>query len=129
MTGLQLRQRISAAVYELRASGVVPGDRVLITMTPSVDFFALAFATFFVGLYNPLSSTLAHVVSVCVSVYVCVCIGGCLVVLDPAMGLERTNHCVATAAPSAWLYPCGSWFKYLKVCVSYLSNGCRRVIE
>ena len=49
VTGLQMHQRISAAVYLLRARGVVPGDRVLITMVPSVDFFALTVATLSVG--------------------------------------------------------------------------------
>ena len=49
VTGLQLHQKITAAVYQLRGSGVVPGDRVLITMTPSIDFFALAVATFSLG--------------------------------------------------------------------------------
>jgi acyl-CoA synthetase (AMP-forming)/AMP-acid ligase II len=40
--------------------------------------------------------------------------GGCLVILDPSMGLERANHCIKIAGPSAWLTPAGSWFKYLK---------------
>ena len=44
-----MHERVSAAVYQLRTSGVVPGDRVLITMTPTVDFFALAIASFFIG--------------------------------------------------------------------------------
>ena len=49
VTGLQMHQRISAAVYQLRARGVVPGDRVLITMMPTVDFFALTVATLSIG--------------------------------------------------------------------------------
>lgn len=49
VTGLQMHQRISAAVYQLRANGVVSGDRVLLTMTPSIDFYALAVAAFSIG--------------------------------------------------------------------------------
>ena len=41
-------------------------------------------------------------------------------VLDPAMGLERANHCIATAKPSAWVLPAASWFTYLKVCLFML---------
>ena len=107
MTGLQMHQRISAAVYQLRANGVVSGDRVLFTMMPSIDFYALAVAAFSIGKQQALSRECIH----------CGCehAGGCLVVLDPSMGLERANHCIGTAAPSAWVMPSGSWFKYLKV--------------
>ena len=102
-----MHQRISAAVYQLRANGVVSGDRVLITMMPSIDFYALAVAAFSIGKQQALSRECIH----------CGCerAGGCLVVLDPSMGLERANHCIGTAAPSAWVMPSGSWFKYLKV--------------
>ena len=36
-------------------------------------------------------------------------------ILDPSMGLERANHCIANARPAAWILPSGSWYKYLKV--------------
>ena len=36
-------------------------------------------------------------------------------VLDPAMGLERANHCIGTAGPSVWVMAKGSWLKFLKV--------------
>lgn len=49
VTGLELHQRISSAVHLLKMKGVVPGNRVLITMQPSVDFYALAVASFAVG--------------------------------------------------------------------------------
>lgn len=49
VTGLELHQRISSAVHLLKMKGVVPGNRVLITMQPSVDFYALAIASFAVG--------------------------------------------------------------------------------
>lgn len=42
--------------------------------------------------------------------------GSCLVVLDPAMGVERSNHCVTISKPDMWVWPKGSWYKYLKVC-------------
>ena len=49
VTGLELHRQISAAVRLLRANGVVPGNRVLITVKPSVRFYALAIATLVVG--------------------------------------------------------------------------------
>ena len=49
VTGLEMHQRISAAVQQLRTRGVAPGNRLLITMSPSVDFFALAIAAFIIG--------------------------------------------------------------------------------
>ena len=51
VTGLDMHQRVSAAVHLLLKSGVAPGNRVLITMAPSVDFFALIVAAFVVGKY------------------------------------------------------------------------------
>ena len=45
----------------------------------------------------------------------CVGAGGCIVVLDTSMGLERSNHCIATAKPDVWAWPKRSWYKHLKV--------------
>ena len=50
MTGLELHQRISRAVHLLKSKGAAPGHRMLITMKPSVDFYALAIASFVVGM-------------------------------------------------------------------------------
>ena len=36
-------------------------------------------------------------------------------VLDPAMGVERSNHCVTISKPDVWVWPKGSWYKLLKV--------------
>lgn len=34
---------------------------------------------------------------------------------DPSMGLERVDHCVAKANPALWIWPSGSYMKWLKV--------------
>lgn len=49
VTGLELHRRVSAAVYLLKSSGVVSGARVLIMMTPCIDFLALLIGTFYIG--------------------------------------------------------------------------------
>ena len=49
VSGHEMHMRLSAAVDLYLRNGVVAGDRVLITMSPSVDFFALAVAAFVVG--------------------------------------------------------------------------------
>ena len=52
VTGLELHQRISRAVHLLKSKGAAPGHRMLITMKPSVDFYALAIASFAIGMYG-----------------------------------------------------------------------------
>lgn len=41
--------------------------------------------------------------------------GGSIVIIDPSMGLERCDHCIATAKPSVWLWKNGSQYKFMKV--------------
>ena len=46
---------------------------------------------------------------------ICVLLGGSVIIIDPAMGLERCDYCIASAKPSVWIWMKGSKFKYLKV--------------
>ena len=89
VTGRQFHEKVTATVNLLKWKGVVPNDRVLVTITPSIEFYAIAIGVF--------------------------ALGGSLVIIDPSMGLERCNHCIATAKPSVWLWTKGSKFKFLKV--------------
>ena len=89
MTGRQFHEKVTATVNLLKWKGVVPNDRVLVTITPSIEFYAIAIGVFAVG--------------------------GSLIIIDPSMGLERCNHCIATAKPSVWLWTKGSKLKWLKV--------------
>ena len=93
VTGRQFHERVTAVVNLLKWKGVVPDDHVLVTIQPSIDFYAVAVGVFAVG--------------------------GSLIIIDPSMGLERANHCVATAKPSVWLWVKGSKFKLLKVMIMY----------
>ena len=52
VTGRELHQRISAAVHLLLKNGVVPGNRILMTIKPSIDFYALAIASYVVGKFT-----------------------------------------------------------------------------
>ena len=97
VTGQQFHERVTAVVNLLKWKGVVPNDRVLVTMQPSIDFYAVAIGVFAVG--------------------------ASLIIIDPAMGLERSNHCVATAKPSVWLWTKGSKFKFLKVCACFVNES------
>lgn len=42
-------------------------------------------------------------------------VGGTIIVIDPSMGLERCNYCIANANPAIWVWPLGSKLKWLKV--------------
>lgn len=88
VTRRQLHEQISTAINLLRWKGVLPNDRVLMTISPSVDFYAVAIAV--------------------------LAIGGSLVIIDPSMGIERCNHCIASAKPSMWVWKKGSKFRFLK---------------
>ena len=102
VTGRQFHEKVTATVNLLKWKGVVPNDRVLVTITPSIDFYAIAVGVF--------------------------AMGGSLIIIDPSMGLERCNHCIATAKPSVWLWTKGSKFRFLKVseCVT---TSCTNVIH
>jgi acyl-coenzyme A synthetase/AMP-(fatty) acid ligase len=89
VTRQQFHEKVTATVNLLKWKGVVPNDRVLVTITPSIEFYAIAIGVF--------------------------ALGGSLIIIDPSMGLERCNHCIATAKPSVWLWEKGSKFKFLKV--------------
>lgn len=105
VTGQQFHERVTATVNLLKWKGVLPNDRVLVTIQPSIDFYAIAVGVFAVG--------------------------GSLIIIDPAMGLERCNHCITNAKPSVWLWTKGSKFKFLKVYTNhYLSVHiiCRRIM-
>ena len=89
ITGQHFHEKVTATVNLLKWKGVVPNDRVLMTIQPSIEFYAIAIGVF--------------------------AIGGSLIIIDTSMGLERANHCIATAKPSVWLWMKGSKFKFLKV--------------
>lgn len=87
VTRRQLHEKITAAINLLRWKGISANDRVLMTISPSVDFYAVAIAV--------------------------LAVGGSLVIIDPHMGIERCDHCIATAKPSMWVWKKGSKFRFL----------------
>ncbi|XP_064406005.1 olefin beta-lactone synthetase-like [Halichondria panicea] len=94
-TGVQLHEKITATITLLKWRGVSPNDRVLMTVPVSVDFYAIAIAVF--------------------------AIGGSVIIIDPSMGLERCDHCIAVAKSSVWIWKKGSKFKYIKYLLPSLS--------
>lgn len=48
-----MHQRVASAAHQLQKSGVVSGNRILITTSLSVDFFAVAIAAFAIGKHVP----------------------------------------------------------------------------
>eukprot|EP00118_Oscarella_pearsei_P001820 m.8583 g.8583 ORF g.8583 m.8583 type:complete len:564 (+) comp20720_c0_seq1:88-1779(+) len=87
----QLLHRVAYLKRLFESQGVKNENNVLITITPSVDFYAAIVAIF--------------------------SIGAVLVVVDPSMGVKRMNHCINTAKPAAWITHTGK-FWYLKWLVS-----------
>ena len=49
MTRAQFHSRVSSVAQFLKASSLKPGDRVLLTITPSLDMFCVAVAIFALG--------------------------------------------------------------------------------
>ena len=49
MTGRQFHEKVTAAAQLLKWKGVAPNDSVLITLQPSVDFYAIAIAALAIG--------------------------------------------------------------------------------
>ncbi len=77
LTYAQLNTQSNAIARGLREVGVVKGTRVVLMVTPSLDFFALVFALFKVG-----------------AVMVCV---------DPGLGVKNLGKCLAEARPGAFI--------------------------
>ena len=48
-TGAKLHEKVTAMVHLLKWKGVAANDRVLMTVKPSVEFYAIAIAVFAVG--------------------------------------------------------------------------------
>jgi acyl-CoA synthetase (AMP-forming)/AMP-acid ligase II len=84
----ELRQRVSQLKGFFEKCGVGCGDNVLMTLLPSIDFYASTLAIF--------------------------AIGAVVVVLDTSMGLKRANHCIRLAKPVAWIHERGK-FWYFRV--------------
>ena len=49
VTRRRFHEKITSAIKCLKLKGMVPNDRVIITMQPSVDFYAIAFAVLAIG--------------------------------------------------------------------------------
>lgn len=73
----QLETQANLCAWALHQRGVRCGDKVVLMVTPSVDFFALTFALFRVG---------------AIPVFV-----------DPGMGIKNLKQCFAEAAPDVFI--------------------------
>ena len=91
ITGREFHQQVSNIVFLMKQSGFNPGDKVIITGVLNNSSYCIIFAV--------------------------LAAGGTIVVFDPSMGLERVNHCVASANPSLWMWPSRSYMKWLKYVV------------
>ena len=70
VTGRQFHEKVTAATQLLKWKGVAPNDSVLITLQPSVDFYAIAIAALAIGMfYTPivLPSLLLPSIASCLS--------------------------------------------------------------
>jgi acyl-coenzyme A synthetase/AMP-(fatty) acid ligase len=82
-------KKLTTFVNLLKKKGVKAEHRVLMTVSPSVDFYALAVAVF--------------------------AIGGVVVLVNPGMELVKINHCIKLAKPDVWLCSCQSWLRWMHV--------------
>ena len=91
ITGREFCQQVSNIVFLMKQSGFKPEDRVIIIGVLNTSSYCIMFAV--------------------------LAAGGTIVVFDPSMGLERVDHCVATANPALWMWPSGSYTKWLNYVV------------
>lgn len=49
VTGRLFHEKVTAMVHLLKWKNVVPNDRVLLTVQPSIDFYAISIAVFAIG--------------------------------------------------------------------------------
>ena len=77
ITYKQLESQSNCIASGLLASGIKRGDRVVLMVTPSQEFFALVFAMFKIG-----------------AVMVCI---------DPGIGTKNLGKCIEEAQPSAYI--------------------------
>lgn len=103
----QLQQRVAQLKEFFDHNGVGCSDNVLVTVAPSIDFYAAVLAIFAIGRYQTLFVGSFRACSLPYS-------GAAVVVLDTSMGLKRANHCVRLAKPVAWIHRRGEYW-YFKV--------------
>ena len=77
LTFHQLDRESDLAAAALLAAGIVPGDRVVLMVKPSLEFFTLVFALFKAGIVP--------------------------VMIDPGMGLRRLGRCLAEVSPRGFI--------------------------
>ncbi len=77
LTYAQLNAECDLIARGLRTIGIQEGDRVVLMVTPSLDFFALTFAL--------------------------LKLGAVMVMIDPGMGLANLGQCIAEAAPQGFI--------------------------
>ena len=108
---------LTAAINLLKWKGLSPNDRVLITINPSIEFYTVAVAALAIGIVLSCVSRVSWSLQGQCSIWcgVSLASGGVLVMMDPSMGMERCNHCIATAKPTIWVWQRGSKLKFLKV--------------
>lgn len=87
-------KKLTTFVNLLKKKGVKAEHRVLMTVSPSVDFYALAVAVF--------------------------AIGGVVVLVNPGMELVKINHCIKLAKPDVWLCSCQSWLRWMHLVIPSL---------
>ncbi len=111
VTRKKFYENITVAINLLKWKGFSTNDRVLVVMYPSIEFYAMAVAVLAIGTGSG---------SLLLSFYLNMILrtGGVLVLIDASMGLERCNHCIATAKPSLWVWEKGSKLRFLKVCIA-----------
>lgn len=59
VTGVELHARVTCVAQLLQCRFVSPNDRILITMQPSIDFYATAIAALAIGWSSPRLHTLS----------------------------------------------------------------------